>query len=146
MKVFSLTKVPQFMTELFSGTFFDEFNVNRITIKNGPSTVIEGRISREEEEPRYCLYSSVKKIAYECVKGKTLPEFMKFVLTAPEKMAEEYGILQGESLSITLSFKDNELMIMSGAFLKDPFPQERRRLHGTMRLKKCFHPLSERLI
>jgi len=138
MKVFSLTKVPQFMTELFSGTFFDEFNVNRITIKNGPSTVIEGRISREEEEPRYCLYSSVKKIAYECVKGKTLPEFMKFVLTAPEKTAEDHGILPGESLSITLSFKDNELTIMSGAFLKDPFSSREKETAWDNAVEKMF--------
>ena len=121
MKVFSLTKIPQFMTELFSGTFFDDFQVNRITIKNGPSTVIEGRISDEGEEIEYCPYSSVKKIAYECVKGKTLPNFMKFVLSAPKEMAGDHGLSDGESLSLTLSFKDNALTIMSGAFLKDPF-------------------------
>ena len=121
MKVFSLTKVPQFMTELFSGAFFDDYFVNRITIKNGPSTVIEGRVSDDSEEPCYCLYSSVKKIAFECVKGKTLPKFMKFVLTAPKALAQEYGISEGESLCLTISFRDNELTIMSGAFLKDPF-------------------------
>lgn len=138
MKVFSLTKVPQFMTELFSGTFFDEFKVNKITIKNGPSTVIEGRISREDETAEYCPYSSVKKIAYECVKGKTLPEFMKFVLTAPEKTAEDHGIAQGESLSITLSFKDNELMIMSGAFLKDPFSSREKETAWDNAVEKMF--------
>ena len=123
MKVFSLTKVPQFMTELFSGTFFDDYKVNTITIKNGPSIVIEGRISDSDEEDSidYCSYSSVKKIAYECVKGKNLPDYMKFVLTAPEPLTRDYSISEGESLSLTVLFRGNELTIMSGAFLKDPF-------------------------
>ena len=121
MKVFSLTKVPQFMTELFSGTFFDDYQVNTITIKNGPSTVIEGRISDEEGSIMYCTYSSVKRIAYECVKGKNLPDYMKFVLTAPKIFAQDYSLSEGESLSLTVSFRDNELNVMSGAFLKDPF-------------------------
>lgn len=121
MKVFSLTKVPQFMTELFSGTFFDDYQVNTITIKNGPSTVIEGRISDEEGSIMYCTYSSVKRIAYECVKGKNLPDYMKFVLTAPKNFIQDYSLSEGESLSLTVSFRDNELNVMSGAFLKDPF-------------------------
>jgi len=121
MKVFSLTKVPQFMTELFSGTFFDDYQVNTITIKNGPSTVIEGRISDGEDGIKYCSYSSVKRIAYECVKGKNLPDYMKFVLTAPKTVTQDYSLSEGESFSLTLSFRDNELTVMSGAFLKDPF-------------------------
>ena len=109
------------MTELFSGTFFDDYQVNTITIKNGPSTVIEGRISDEEGSIMYCTYSSVKRIAYECVKGKNLPDYMKFVLTATKTVTQDYSLSEGESFSLTLSFRDNELTVMSGAFLKDPF-------------------------
>ena len=109
------------MTELFSGTFFDDYQVNTITIKNGPSTVIEGRISDEEGSIMYCTYSSVKRIAYECVKGKNLPDYMKFVLTATKTVTQDYSLSEGESFSLTLSFRDNELTVMSGAFLKYPF-------------------------
>ena len=46
---------------------------------------------------------------------------MKFVLTAPKTFAQDYSLSEGESLSLTVSFRDNELNVMSGAFLKDPF-------------------------
>ena len=138
MKVFSLTKVPQFMTELFSGTFFDDYQVNTITIKNGPSTVIEGRISDEEGSIMYCTYSSVKRIAYECVKGKNLPDYMKFVLTAPKTFAQDYSLSEGESLSLTVSFRDNELNVMSGAFLKDPFSSRETEKAWDKAVEKMF--------
>lgn len=111
------------MNALLKGDSFDDFLVQEIVIKNGPSFVIEGEFS---EGALSTEYEKVKPLCFEMVKGKTLPKSMKFVLSLSREKTEKL-ILESRSevdadsvssLSINILFNGETLSATTGTAFK----------------------------
>ncbi len=124
MKLFNLSNISHFMNALLKGDSFDDFLVQEIVIKNGPSFVIEGEYTKEEGLKTD--YSKVKNLCFDMVKGKTMPKSMKFVLAlSPEKISElittggvDVDIDSVSSLSINVLFNGEALSVTTGTSFK----------------------------
>lgn len=111
------------MNALLKGDSFDDFLVQEIVIKNGPSFVIEGEFS---EGVLTTEYGRVKPLCFEMVKGKTLPKSMKFVLVLSyektKSLIEDSGAeVESESvssLSINVLFNGETLTATTGTSFK----------------------------
>lgn len=111
------------MNALLKGDSFDDFLVQEIVIKNGPSFVIEGEFS---EGVLTTEYGRVKPLCFEMVKGKTLPKSMKFVLSLSKEKIEKL-ILESasevdadsvSSLSLNILFNGETLTVTTGTAYK----------------------------
>lgn len=75
------------------------------------------------------LYARVRPLCFDAVKGKVLPSFMRFVLTAPAGTAERLAAALPDSfdpanvlsLAVNLTYKGGTLTVTSGSSVKDIF-------------------------
>lgn len=124
MKLFAISNISRFMNALLKGDSFDDFLVQEIVIKNGPSFVIEGEYTKEEGLKTN--YSKVKSLCFDMVKGKTMPKSMKFVLALSQEKTT--ALIQNSgaevepdsvsSLSINVLFNGESLSITTGTSFK----------------------------
>ncbi len=143
MVAFTLERVSAFMGSLLSTDAFDSYGVHEITIMKGFNLIIEGNqgavlesgtSSEETEEqvaaaPGPVLYGTVRPLCFDAVKGKVLPEFMRFVLTAPagtlKRLTAESGGPVDEtnilSLALNITYRNGAITVTSGTSAKDIF-------------------------
>lgn len=121
MVAFTVGNVPAFMGALLSRDTFDAYGVHEITIKKGFNLIIE--------ENEKVSYGTVRPLCFDAVKGKTLPEFMRFTLTAPEGTLQTLSAETGEAydadnvlgLALNITYRSGVLSVTSGSSVKDIF-------------------------
>jgi len=137
MKSTEIEEVGKCMRMLLMTEAFDAFGVSEVTIIHGISYVIDGHLKKQSQgegesydsgakgnadAPSVASYGKVRSLCYEMMKGKELPEYFKFTLLCPKEMLsrlmEESGSVLEEtdvaSLSLTFTYKDGRLSVMSG--------------------------------
>lgn len=85
MKAFIIRNIKEFMGTLLGGTMFDDFLLEEATIKTYNTFEIKGRIIPEyfddyEFGYEFSYWKDIKPIAFDLIKGKTLPVSCNFVL------------------------------------------------------------------
>lgn len=175
MVAFTLTNIPALMGALLSRETFDDFGVHEITIRNGFNLIIEegqessgesassadsGSENRPAGRPAAgeagggaasgpgrsaLLYGRVRPLCFSAVKGKVLPSFMRFVLTAPAGTVEKLsasgdGFDPGNilSLAVNLTYKAGTLTVTSGSSARDIFAGKAADTAWGEEVKKLF--------
>lgn len=124
------------MTELFTRTSFDGFNVSEVTIKSKATFVIDGRrntqIYSEEElnssdfpKDPFVRYSEIRSLCFDMIKGRRTPSYIKIVFILPskyiEKLVEDSDSALSPSdistLGMTVSYKNGSLNVLTGTAL-----------------------------
>lgn len=137
------------MGSLLSSEAFDSFGVHEITIMKGFNLIIEGNqaagagseppaSTAAVEEPAAggaapaagpVLYGTVRALCFDAVKGKVLPEFMRFILTAPSGTVKQLAAESGEavdeanilSMALNITYRNGTITVTSGTSAKDIF-------------------------
>lgn len=93
----TIKSTKQFMSHLLVKDTFDEFPLSEAEIKTANSFSIDGRINRDfytkeelenENIPDYSLWSSLKPVCFNLIKGNKVPSFMKIIFMIPDYTCE----------------------------------------------------------
>ncbi|MFV0314284.1 MAG: DUF5721 family protein [Anaerotignum sp.] len=112
MLAFRIHDTKILMAHLLKGDVFDHFTVRQVEVFSFASFSINGMkeesyLSQEDPEP-YCLWSDLKPIVFQFVKGKTLPKSIKIVLSLPKAKTEVYP--NAKAVFLNFLFRDGSLL------------------------------------
>lgn len=102
----------------------------------------------EENSGRRLSYGRVRQLCFDAVKGKVLPSFMRFVLTAPSGTPERLAAASPDgfdaanvlSLAVNITYKDGTLTVTSGSSMKDIFAGKAADTAWGEEVKRLFAP------
>lgn len=125
-----IPEVKEFMAKLFTGNNFDNFFMKELTIKTFTTFQVIGDFHKgffddDELEIRgelEVLWREVQPIAFQMIKGKKQPQYIKLVLslsrTNIEKILDRFsGKYRTEDIGglyININFKDGKVNIITG--------------------------------
>ena len=126
MVAFEVENIKNFMSLLLKGTTFDNFEVRLVSLKTFTNFEIDPYLNKEffsldEQENlnrTYCLWSELKPIVFELIKGSKLPKFIKLIISYPENRLSEIHE-NASSLFINIIFENNTLTCISGCSQKN---------------------------
>lgn len=110
----------QFMSLLLKGTSFDRLLVRSVTLRTSVLFEIDCTLDKNwfdvgeaENMEKYALWSDIKPVIFELIKGHKLPGYMKIILS-PASMATEKIHNNAAALFININFENNILTITTG--------------------------------
>lgn len=135
MRAFEITEVKAFMSALLVGSVFDNFALSELKMNNAGGFVIDGHRNRdfydEEEfeslpEKEFLLWSEVKNIVYDMVKGNKQPVAMQIAFRLNSvntgKTINNSGITvpleQVGGIFLNIRYDRTALTVTSGTALK----------------------------
>lgn len=121
MVLFQIVDIKEFMTFLLKGETFDCFELRQLTIHTFTQYDITGLLDKnyftlEEQETvarKYCFWSDIKPFAFQIVKGKKLPSFIKILFSLDEKKKKEL-FPDASALFLNITFKNNIVSCTTG--------------------------------
>lgn len=121
MVSFQVLNIKEFMTFLLKGNIFDDFELRQLTIHTFTQYQITGLLDKEyftldEQETmerKYCIWSEIKPFAFQVVKGKKLPSFIKIIFSLEEKKKKEF-FPNASALFLNITFKNNIILCITG--------------------------------
>ena len=122
MTSFDILDTKNFMQALFRSSLFDDFAVCGVMVTTFTSFEITGKINKdfydEEVSMSNCLWSELKPLVFNLVKGKRPPKNMKIIFSAPENlMPNIYDTVS--AFFINIIFDSSGLKITTGCSYKD---------------------------
>lgn len=131
MKSLEIKNVKKLMNDLFGGRAFDNFLVTQVKLSCMNNVEINGKINKSflnEEEiemlngREYSLWSELKYLVFDVIKGKRLPKSMIIDLKLGDNLTEKVLEAAGGSFSkkdvaglyMSLRFENNVLIAVSG--------------------------------
>ncbi len=123
MILINIPEIKKFMYSLLKTSFFDEFELRKVSIQTFAKFDIDGTLCHDffdEEEQQdienlfFSSWEEIRPIVYELIKGKKLPKTFKIVLSVPEKKLPEIHE-NASSLFINILFENGELNVITGA-------------------------------
>lgn len=105
MQSVNVSDIAAFMKSFLSSTSFDYLNVVEVNISTFNNFHIDGKLNKDffdsDNVPNesYSLWSSIRPVCYELIKGKTLPLKMQFVFKLPKEQTGK--ILEDNSISLS---------------------------------------------
>ncbi|KXL52576.1 hypothetical protein CLNEO_19850 [Anaerotignum neopropionicum] len=112
MLAFTVYDTKKIMAYLLKGDIFDHFAFRQAEIYSFASFSINGTkdetlLTEEDKEP-YCLWSEIKPIVFETVKGKRLPKSMKLVFSLTKEKTNRYP--NAKAVFLNLLFREGTLL------------------------------------
>ena len=121
-----ISELKKFTSMLFTEDAFDRFCLHDAVFRTAASTVIDGSRNAEfydegeaPDEP-YVLWSEIRPLAYQAIRGSRLPVSFRLVFLtssqATQAMVRRSGFSDCEvtSLSLNLSYRDKVLTLTTG--------------------------------
>ncbi len=125
MRAYAVDQIKEFMSLLFKSTVFDAFELRTADVVTYIAYTIDGKLQKDfftldEQEAlqrKYCLWSEVKPIVFQFIKGSKLPKSIKIVFSLPE--AETAAISENASvLFLNLIYENKQLSLVTGSAQK----------------------------
>lgn len=126
MKAFSLTNTKSFMSKLLASEIFDDYQVCEVTIKTFNTFNIDCRIVPEYYDDyefgyEYSLWKDIRPIAFDLIKGRTLPVYCHFILQPKPEETERILKLGGlsvkndslKTLTLNIKYINNEVTLIT---------------------------------
>jgi hypothetical protein len=110
------TNIKMFMTKLFKGSMFNDFEMKEAKIDAMVKAEIDGRLGRdyiEQSERRFVRWEDIKDIVFDFIKGRKTPKSMKIIFQFPENRLAEIDE-NIASASINVIFENNSLICTTG--------------------------------
>lgn len=127
MIALEILSMKNFMSHLLSADTFDIFLLEEATISTANSYTIDGHINADFYPPEerdkahipynFRLWSEIKGLCFDLIKGKYTPLYFKFVLQLkPEHMAKLLGDDPGQvkSLVLNIRYDGNKAILTTG--------------------------------
>ena len=136
MNLIEISKIKEFTSQLFAGTAFDTYLLSEVLISTAATFTIDGHVNESfvgedgmkmaEYREGLVLWSKVRPVCYEIIKGHKVPSKFRIVLKLPEHLMEQFlaeSGLQGMKeqiggLFININFQNQELTCTTGTALK----------------------------
>ena len=124
MKVYKITDLKEFTTQLFVGETFDNFLLTEAYIATAYTTTIDGRIAAPAEgDEEFVPWQSVKPVAMQLIRGKQLPRSFRIVFKlSTDNMARTLSAMKLDDqaptvagLYINIRYEEQELTFTTGA-------------------------------
>lgn len=123
MLVYTVNNTKKFMSLLLKDDIFDSLELRNAVITTFTAFEISGKINKdffdEENLPQrdFCLWSEIKPFAFEVIKGKRMPKFIKLVFSASEELKEKISP-DLSVLFLNITFENNAVTIITGSSAK----------------------------
>jgi hypothetical protein len=123
MLVYNVNNTKKFMSLLLKSDIFDSLEIRNAVITTFTSFEISGKINKdffdEENLPQrdYCLWKEIKPFAFEIIKGKHMPKFIKLVFAATEELKEKISP-DSSVLFLNITFENNAVTVITGSSTK----------------------------
>lgn len=122
MIIFDIVNNKLFMNTLFKNSVFDIFEVRNIEIKTFASFQVSGLLEKnyfslDEQElilRKYCLWSDLKPIIFQLIKGDKLPKFIKIVFSYNDDKINEI-CENSAALFLNIVFENNKISCITGS-------------------------------
>jgi len=137
MRLFEIEQVKAFTSQLFAGEEFDDFLLYEAQFSTSATFTIDGRVNEPfvgEEQMQlpdfregFVTWRKLKKICFEIIKGRKVPQQFKVVLKLSEKqtgsfLREKDAASWKEQISalfLNISFRENHLTCTTGTMMKE---------------------------
>ena len=137
MRLFEIEQVKAFTSQLFAGEEFDDFLLYEAQFSTSATFTIDGRVNEPfvgEEQMQlpdfregFVTWRKLKKICFEIIKGRKVPQQFKVVLKLSEKqtgsfLREKDAASYQEQISalfLNISFRENHLTCTTGTMMKE---------------------------
>ena len=136
MKIYKISDVKRFMSLFLNGTPFDDFELVESTIKKYTTVSIDGHVNEsfykndETHTPyggEYVLWSEIRPLCMELIKGRNTPLYMKFVLqktpSALSDIPDAKSLAEARSLCLNLIFSEQGLNLTTGVNFTGFYPE-----------------------
>lgn len=137
MQAFSISNTKSFMAKLLGSEIFDDYLVSEVTVKTFNTFNIDCRIVPEyfddyEFGYEYSVWKDIRPIAFDLIKGRTLPVYCHFILQPKPEETERLLRLGGvtlpdgilKSLTLNIKYINNEVTLIT-ATSYNSFSQDR---------------------
>ena len=135
MHTFYILDTRQFMTHLFKEETFNRFELVQGQITTFAAFTIDGSLhpeyfdseeQKETEDSRLAKWDAVQRIAFDLIKGKHTPLFMKFVFRLSDEdtarflqtLSTPFGPGDTDGLFLNIRYENNHVICTSGCSLK----------------------------
>lgn len=125
MLAFQIDHVKEFMSLLLKSSLFDSFEVRQAFVQTFTSFEIKGILDKEfftldEQEQlnrNYCLWSEVRPILFQLIKGNKLPKTIKIIFSASQEKTEKISD-QASALFLNIIFDHGQIHCTTGSAQK----------------------------
>ncbi len=115
-----------FMNKLLRESIFDDFEVRKIEVQTFTHFEISGIIDKnfyavEEQENikrNFCIWSEIKPIVFNLIKGNKLPRFIKIIFSLDEEKMLQISE-NAAALFLNISFENNVIICTTGSSQKN---------------------------
>ena len=132
MIALKISNKKEFMLKLLKSELFDGFLVEEATIDTFNTFHIDGRIHKDfykdstdaddvSTSEEFSLWSDLKPICFDLIKGKRTPLGFKFVFHAPDELKKKLllqadaGLMEDQvNLGINIRFSNSEVILTTG--------------------------------
>jgi len=112
MLAFTVNDTKTFMTLLLKGDTFDHFTFRQAEINSYASIHINGQkdddMKDSPDDENYCLWSEIKSLLFQAIKGKRPPKSMKLVLSLPKDKTACFP--NTKAVFLNLLFREHTLL------------------------------------
>ena len=110
-----------FMNKLLRENIFDNFEVRKVEIQTFTHFEISGIIDKnfytveeqENIERNFCIWSELKPIIFNLIKGNKLPGFIKIIFSLDENTMQQLSD-NAAAMFLNISFENNAIVCTSG--------------------------------
>ncbi len=121
-----ISDIRDFTAKLFLQETFDSFEVTQAQFATSFRISIDGRLTEPEGNRRYASWASVRPLAFQIVRGKTLPHSFTVVLRLSDENVEKtltssglpYTVDDIGGLFLNLRYTDRQITAVTGCSLQ----------------------------
>lgn len=126
MLAFQIDNVKEFMSLLLKNSLFDKFEVRQAMVQTFTLFEIKGILDKgfftlEEQETmtrKYCLWSEIRPIVFQLIKGNKLPKMIRIVFSASEEETAKLSP-RAQALFLNITFEQGMITCVTGSSQKD---------------------------
>lgn len=117
-----IADIKDFTSKLFLRGTFDSFEVTEAEFVTGWRVAIDGHLTEPDGEQRYAGWSAVRPLAFQIIKGNTLPHSFRIVFRLTdenaaktlESMGLPYRVADIGGLFLNIRYADKKITAVTG--------------------------------
>lgn len=110
------SQIKLFMNKLLIENSFDDFELRECTIATKATFSIDGKFNKdwdENENKVFCNWSEIRPLAFEIIKGKQKPLYMKYVFAYSDEKALTFHP-NAKACFVNIIFKNDVVTVSTG--------------------------------
>lgn len=126
----TMTQLKPLTSLLFLQESFDDFDLAEARFVTEFSAEFDGRLPEEGENPAYIKWGRLRPLAFQLIRGETLPKSFSLVLVYPREKTRSLLLAAGRepshedlpSLFLNIRYRQEQMMLTTGISEKSFYP------------------------